>query len=276
MTYVISDLHGYPIEKLKMLLEKAEFGEDDFLYILGDVVDRNGDGGVGILLWLLEQYNVQLILGNHEAMLLSCDFVFDDITENSVASMTSEKIELLNTYWHNGGNITLKALRALPREKQQDILDYLRDCPLYEAVTAGGRDYVLVHSGFDNFSKERKISDYSADELIWAWPEITDEYFDDIHTVFGHTQTVNYGDEYNGKILKTRTWTDIDCGAADGNEPILLRLDDYKEFKLDDDDLFNHVTEDVFERYKPAFEALAKYVEENKDLLDYLKEHDEQ
>ena len=45
MTYVISDLHGYPIEKLKMLLEKAEFGEDDFLYILGDVVDRNGDGG---------------------------------------------------------------------------------------------------------------------------------------------------------------------------------------------------------------------------------------
>ena len=61
MTYVISDLHGYPIEKLKMLLEKAEFGEDDFLYILGDVVDRNGDGGVGILIWLLEQVNVQLL-----------------------------------------------------------------------------------------------------------------------------------------------------------------------------------------------------------------------
>ena len=81
MTYVISDLHGYPTQKLKMLLEKAEFGEDDFLYILGDVVDRNGDGGVGILLWLLEQVNVQLILGNHEAMLLSCDFVFDEITE---------------------------------------------------------------------------------------------------------------------------------------------------------------------------------------------------
>lgn len=25
MTYVISDLHGYPIEKLKMLLEKYAF-----------------------------------------------------------------------------------------------------------------------------------------------------------------------------------------------------------------------------------------------------------
>jgi serine/threonine protein phosphatase 1 len=232
MTYVISDLHGYPIEKLKRLLAKANFGEDDFLYILGDVVDRNGDGGVGILLWLLEQLNVQLLLGNHEAMLLSCDFVFDEITEDSVAAMNSEKLELLNNYMLNGGDVTLKALRALPKETQQDILDYLRDCPLYEAVTAGGRDFILVHSGFDNFNKDRKLSDYSADELIWAWPMLNDRYFDDIHTVFGHTPTMSYGEEYKGKILKTDTWTDIDCGAAYGNEPILLRLDDYLEFRL--------------------------------------------
>ena len=232
MTYVISDLHGYPIEKLKMLLEKAEFGEDDFLYILGDVVDRNGDGGVGILLWLLEQVNVQLILGNHEAMLLSCDFVFDEVTEDSLAAMNSEKIELLNNYMLNGGDVTLKALRTIPREKQHDILDYLRDCPLYEAVTAGGKDYILVHSGLDEFSKNKKLSDYTAEELLWAWPELTDEYYDDIHTVFGHTPTMNYGEEYNGKIIKTRTWTDIDCGVSNGNEPVLLRLDDYAEFKL--------------------------------------------
>ena len=232
MTYVISDLHGYPIEKLKMLLEKAEFGEEGFLYILGDVVDRNGDGGVSILLWLLEQVNVQLLLGNHEAMLLACSFVFEEVTEESVAALDAEKMELLTNYQLDGGDVTLKALRTLPRETQRDILDYLRDCPLYEAVTAGGKDYILVHSGFDNFRKERKLSDYSADELIWAWPELTDEYFDDIHTVFGHTPTMSYGEEYNGKILKTRTWTDIDCGAAYGNEPILLRLDDYKEFKL--------------------------------------------
>ena len=81
MIYVISDLHGYPLEKFKMLLEKAEFSADDFLYILGDVIDRNGDGGVEMLLWLMEQDNIELLLGNHEAMLLSCSFVFDDITD---------------------------------------------------------------------------------------------------------------------------------------------------------------------------------------------------
>lgn len=232
MTYVISDLHGYPLEKLKKLLKKANFSSDDFLYILGDIIDRNGDGGVGILLWLLEQVNVQLILGNHEAMLLSCDFVFDEITEDSINAISSEKIELLNNYMLNGGNATLKALRNLPKNTQQDILDYLRDCPLYEAVTASEKDFILVHSGFNNFNKNKKIRDYSSDDLLWARPELDDKYYDDITTVFGHTPTFSYGEEYKGKIIKTSTWIDIDCGAAYGNEPILLRLDDYKGFKL--------------------------------------------
>ena len=45
MIYVISDLHGYSAEKLKRLLRKAGFCEEDYLYVLGDVVDRSGDGG---------------------------------------------------------------------------------------------------------------------------------------------------------------------------------------------------------------------------------------
>lgn len=113
MTYVISDLHGYSIEKLKTLLEKAGFCEDDFLYILGDVIDRNGDGGVGILRWLLPRPNVQLVLGNHEAMLLACEFLFDEITDDSIADFDSEKIEILSNYQLNGGDVTLKSLAKL-------------------------------------------------------------------------------------------------------------------------------------------------------------------
>ena len=235
MTYVISDLHGYPLEKLKMLLNKANFGEDDFLYILGDVVDRNNDGGVEILEWLLSQYNVQLILGNHEAMLLSCEFLFDEITDESVAAFDTEKIEILSNYQLNGGDVTLKALSKLNKESPetvQDILDYLHDVPLYEAVTAGGRDYFLCHSGIDDFEKDKKISEYEPDAFIWAWPELEDEYFDDITTVFGHTPTMNYGTVYKNKIIKTRTWIAIDMGASDGTtEPVLLRLDDMAEFR---------------------------------------------
>ena len=235
MTYVISDLHGYPLEKLKKLLEKAHFYENDFLYILGDVVDRNGDGGVEILTWLLSQPNVQLILGNHEAMLLACEFLFDEITEDSISSFDSEKMEILTNYQLNGGDVTLKALSKLNKESPEtvaDILDYLHDAPLYEAVTAGGKDYFLVHSGIDDFEKGKKISEYPTDAFIWAWPELEDEYFDDITTVFGHTPTKYYGEEYSNKIIKTKTWIAIDMGAGDGvTEPVLLRLDDMAEFR---------------------------------------------
>lgn len=235
MIYVISDLHGYPLKKLKKLLEKADFGENDFLYILGDVVDRNGDGGVEILTWLLSQPNVQLILGNHEAMLLACEFLFDEITEDSISSFDSEKMEILTNYQLNGGDVTLNALSKLNKaspEAVADILDYLHDAPLYEAVTAGGKDYFLVHSGIDDFEKGRKISEYPADAFIWAWPELEDEYFDDITTVFGHTPTKYYGEEYSNKIIKTRTWIAIDMGAGDGvTEPVLLRLNDMAEFR---------------------------------------------
>ena len=237
MIYVISDLHGYPVEKLKKLLDKAGFTEDDFLYILGDVIDRNNDGGVKTLEWLMLQYNAQLILGNHEAMLLSCEFLFDVITDESIAAFDSRKMQLMTLYQSNGGDVTLKALHRINKSSPGSvsyILDYIRDAPLYEYVTAGGKDFLLCHSGIGGFEKERDIGEYPADAFIWTRPEITDEYFDDIITVFGHTPTVFYGAEHYGKIIKTKTWIDIDVGAADGKtQPVLLRLDDMAEFRLE-------------------------------------------
>lgn len=233
--YVTSDLHGLSLSDLKKLLEKVDFSGEDWLYILGDVIDRQNDGGVQILEWLLEQSNVQLILGNHEAMLLSCDFLFEEITTESIGNFTKEKMELLTNYSKNGGDVTLKALSDLMKrepDKLADILEYLREAPFYETVSVGGKDFLLVHSGLDNFSKDKKISDYTVDELIWAWPELTDEYYDDIITVFGHTPTMSYQPESKGKILKTSTWIDLDVGVPYGNSPALLRLDDLEEFYL--------------------------------------------
>lgn len=40
MIYVISDLHGYPFVTFLELLNKANFSSDDYLFILGDVIDR--------------------------------------------------------------------------------------------------------------------------------------------------------------------------------------------------------------------------------------------
>ena len=232
LIYVISDLHGYPNDKFLELLSKADFGREDFLFILGDVVDRNGDGGVETLKWLLYQNNAQLILGNHEAMLLACSFVFDEITEDSIEKLDVEKLDMLSRYSLDGGDVTLKAMQKLTWEEQQDILDYLREAPLYETVNAGGRDFILVHSGLDEFDPKKKIEEYTSEELLWAWPELTEVYYKDVITVFGHTPTLSYGEEFKDKIIKTDTWIDIDMGAGFGRQPVLLRLDDMKEFRL--------------------------------------------
>lgn len=46
MVYVTSDLHGR-MECLKKLLEYVRFNDDEenWIYILGDVIDRNNKGG---------------------------------------------------------------------------------------------------------------------------------------------------------------------------------------------------------------------------------------
>ena len=222
MTYVISDLHGYPLKKLQQLLDKAAFSQTDTLYILGDIVDRNGDGGVEMLCWLLSQPNIQLLLGNHEAMLLS-----------ALDTSGDEKAELLENYRLSGGDVTLDALTELNSKSPQmaaAVVAYLRKSPLYQIVTVKGQKYLLLHGGLDNFHKDKKICDYTPEEILWAWPEFTDTYYDDKVTIFGHTPTMSYGEEYRGKILKTKTWIDIDVGAGHGQEPVLLRLEYMREF----------------------------------------------
>ncbi|MBO6060594.1 MAG: metallophosphoesterase [Clostridia bacterium] len=233
MTYAISDLHGYPVDKFKALLDKANFSDSDMLYILGDVIDRSGDGGVSLLRYIMAQPNFEFILGNHEDMLLSCSFLFDEVTDESIDALIAENVDAYYDYLYNGGGVTLESLRKLEKDQPGavgDMLDYLRDAPHIGAVTVGGRDFLLVHSGLGGFSPDKKLKDYTAADLLWTRPELDTEYFDDITTVFGHTPTLYYGDEYAGRVIKTRTWINIDVGCSQGYPPALLRLNDLEVF----------------------------------------------
>ena len=48
MIYVTSDLHGFDPEQFRAFLDKAGFCQDDYLFVLGDVIDR-GEHGVALL-----------------------------------------------------------------------------------------------------------------------------------------------------------------------------------------------------------------------------------
>ena len=232
MVYVTSDLHGYPLEKFIALLEKANFSSDDYCFILGDVIDR-GDHGAEILKWLLTQSNVQLLMGNHEAMMLSCRFLFNEVTETSVERITGDDMTSLSMWTRNGGQKTIDGLKRLDRDTLRDIIEYLEDAPLYETVSAGGRDFLLTHGGLGNFRPERKLSEYYPDEFIWNRPSPDVRYRDDIVTIFGHTPTHFLSKDHRGRMLVTDTWIDIDTGAACGLSPMLLRLDDLTPFYIE-------------------------------------------
>lgn len=235
MLYVTSDLHGISPDSLYALLEKANFSENDFLFILGDVIDR-GRHGIKLLEWIINQPNAELILGNHEAMMLTCRFVLAYTDDNFVSRLNEKQLQLFINWMSNGGMRTLDELQLLNQnspQTAQGIFSYLTKAPVYKTVSANGRDFILVHSGFENFSSDKKLTDYSEEELIWHRPSIDERYFDNVITIFGHTPTAFFGEEYNGKAIKTETWIDIDTGVANGNSPCLLRLDDLKEFYLD-------------------------------------------
>ena len=237
MIYVTSDLHGYPLNRFLRLLDKARFSDTDQLIVLGDVIDRNGDGGIRMLRWMVQQPNVWLILGNHEAMLLSCSFCFQNPGGWRPPVKDDVERELLRVWKANGGTPTLSSLRDFFREDPgaaEALMQYVREAPLYELCQAYGRLYVLTHAGLGGFAPQRQLSDYTADELLWHRPAPDERYYTDATVIFGHTPTAFYGQQYTDRMLRTSTWINIDTGAGQGRHPMLLRLGDERPFYADD------------------------------------------
>lgn len=232
MIYVTSDLHGR-FDCLQELLKLARFSDEDYLFILGDVIDRNGKGGVDILLWLLNQSNVTLIRGNHEEMMLDCEWLMEEISDEAIARLSDRQTEALTLWQRNGATPTIENLGRLPHERVLDIMDYLRDTPFWDSVSVNGRDFLLVHGGLDGYREGKHPDEYSPHVLLWSRPRPDARYSEAFTTILGHTPTRCYGSAYRGRMLRTETWINIDTGAADGNlAPMLLRLDDMQEFYL--------------------------------------------
>ncbi len=224
MIYAVADLHGYPLEKFIDKLKEINFSEDDICFVLGDVIDRGKDG-IRLLKWIMAHPWIRMIMGNHEKMMLESEFIFSEITDESIAELSGEKLSAYSNWMANGGSVTLEALRKESPDTIKSIFDFIRELPLFDAVSTEENDYILTHSGLGNFSKTKRLSQYSEDELLWNRPHIDTKYFDNgIITVFGHTPTINYGKEYENRIIVTPTWMNIDTGAGYGFEPSVVRL----------------------------------------------------
>lgn len=235
MFFVTSDLHGFPLVRFQNGLRSIGFGDNDFLYILGDVIDRHGDGGAAMLRWLTRQPNMQLLMGNHEAMMLACESVLYSRDPDPVKNLGGGLRRQLLHWSDNGGEATIRGFKTLAEEDPgcvPEILAYVRSAPLFAAARVRGRDFLLTHAGLGGFDPDKGIGEYTADELLWNRPSLDDRYFDETLTVFGHTPTILFGQAYSGRIIRTETWYDIDVNLPGQVRAAVLRLDDLKEFYL--------------------------------------------
>lgn len=234
MLYAMSDIHGEYDKYLKML-DKIHFGEEDTLYILGDVVDR-GDQPARILQDMAMRENVFPIMGNHEAVAMEMmKHLLVEITEeNAESHIDAELMSRLMDWQMDGGSATMKDFRRLTPDERADLMDYMSDFSLYETVDAGERTFVLVHAGLHNFSPARSLRSYQADELLFERHDYGRRYFDDlsVYIVTGHTPTTALTGK--AEIYHANNNILIDCGAAfPGGRLACLCLDTMEEFYVE-------------------------------------------
>ena len=228
MTYAMSDIHGC-FDKYQAMLYEIEFKSTDTLYILGDVIDRGPDG-VKVLQDMNTRPNVFPILGNHEFTAAVClPWLSQEITDQSLDSLTNDQIAALSEWIINGGEPTLRSLRQLNREERQDILGYLREMELYAEVEAGGQSFVLTHAAPENFDPEKPLDAYELQDFLYGRPEPDSVYYPDKILVFGHTPTRVLCRQ--DTIFRGGTFIDIDCGCVfKGGRLGCLCLDTLEEY----------------------------------------------
>jgi serine/threonine protein phosphatase 1 len=224
MIYAVSDLHGCYDAWLRAL-DAVSLSDGDTLYVLGDVVDR-GPEPIRLLRDMMERPNVIPLLGNHEYMMASVlgRLAVEITAENAGSHLTAEDLMAHANWMRNGGGVTLEAFRRLSRGEQADILDYLGEFSLYEEVSAGGRDFVLVHAGFESFVPGKPLWEYGVEHTLFTVPAPGADYFPSRWLVTGHRPTPD------GRIRRDGRHLSIDCGCVFGGALAVLRLDDLREF----------------------------------------------
>ena len=242
-TYVVSDIHGYYELFLKGLSEIC-FSENDFLWCLGDAIDKGPDG-IKVLQHIMSSDNMDMIIGNHEYMMINAVSASGESGYNNVDM----------ALWLDGndGGSTYSAFEQLSIEEQTSILKWLKQRYVIKTLEVNGRRFCLSHSFYAPKCENKRFCELKAGD-VWnvTWSSIwRDDYLTgamDIYNRYKYTFIIGHVpvqlvrrwhegmDEWN--ILtgyRHHNMINIDGGCAIGkskeyqNGIIILKLDDMTE-----------------------------------------------
>lgn len=210
--YAVSDLHGQ-YELFRRLLQKINFNHNDYMYVLGDVIDR-GPKSVQLLQSIMSTPNMELLIGNHEFMMLKA--LNPDGTVNNI-----EDFLLWANY--NGGQTTYDQLIRIPQQEITEIYSYLIKRKLTTKVEVSGNTYYLTHAYPDLRYIDSAIEDVPLNDIwnsVWKSPyregstgACFSEYPQDGITIMGH---VPVSSQHHKSLtpLENKATIDIDGGCV--------------------------------------------------------------
>ncbi len=228
MTYVVSNIHG-DYESFEKLMRTINFRDRDIMYILGDIVDY-GEGSMELINDISMRYNVYTVVGEHDFTALRMLKGFLRMTEEGEMP-DADFISEMTEWSADGGMATLEAFKALSADEREGVIDYLSDMALYDEVSVGGKDYVLVHAGIRNFTPDIDLDSLEPDDFFGDELDLSRKYYGDKTIIVGHNPTTedNGGD---GRIFFGNGTIDIDCGCMRGGRLGCLCLENMKEYYI--------------------------------------------
>lgn len=235
MHYAVSDINGL-WDKYAELLECISFGDEDTLYVLGNVLGR-GPEGLRILHDLSIRPNVEVLIGNQEFAAMIClPWLQEELTGNGTRDdVLAARLQQVLTWKSDGGGAVMEEFTRLPAAGRRIALDELSGLERTAEVTCGGNRFILVHANLDNFSSDRPLDDYGIGELIQGKPNPARQYFEDRYLVFGHTPTpLLYERELLGEggpqIFRKDRLIGLDCGCFYGGRLGCICLETFEEY----------------------------------------------
>ena len=244
--YAVSDIHGHYDLFLRGLVE-ISFTAQDYLWCLGDMIDKGPDG-IRILQHIMKHDNMDLLIGNHEFMLLN------SVDEHGKKVCNGKDAHLWLDV--NGGWSTFYRYKELHAEERIGLLDWLKQRYVVRMVEIEGQTYCLTHSFYNHRCEDKCYCDMPYSDVwnitwssIWREDPFThalDIYSDYEYTfICGHVpvQIARAGEdpEEDSNVLKSLrhdNLINIDGGCAiekNGNienGAIFLRLNDMREFVI--------------------------------------------
>ena len=235
---VTSDIHGHP-DHLRRVLDAAEFGNQDLLVVVGDIVEKGPDslGALRMIMQYVDEGRAIALIGNVDAYRLH---MIDTLSEDNASdfyqylcdlrdwcgsSFYEEMARECGLTLSSPGDV-LYAKEAIVKQFARE-LTFLASCPTVLQIG----DFVFVHGGL----RYQALSD-NADCDIYA-PTKYDRFADQtpytfpFRVVCGHWPTALYNDsiqQFNPILHHDKNIISIDggCGIKPEGQLNLLILPD--------------------------------------------------